>query len=105
MECHMRALPTLLADDGPGFHSNMPVSELTKHDTQAIEASVVSSAPPVVETEDGVTHETRPTLIEPQRAQRLEPPDLRSRDQGSKADQQRVQGRLVSNKSQGRKHR
>ena len=43
----------------------MPVSELTEHDTRAIEASVISSAPPVAETEDGVTHETRPTLFEP----------------------------------------
>ena len=31
-----------------GFHSNMPISELTGHITRAIEASVVSSAPPVV---------------------------------------------------------
>ena len=49
----MRALPTLSVDDGLGFHSNMPVSELTERDTQAIEASVISSAPPVVEAEDG----------------------------------------------------
>ena len=61
----MRALPTLSADDGPGFHSNMPVSELTKHDTRAIEASVVSSAPPIVETQEGVMHEAWPTPIEP----------------------------------------
>ena len=81
----MRALPTPLADDGPGFHSNMPVSELIERDTRAIEASVVSSAPPVVETRDGVTHETRPTPIEPQGAQGLEPLDPRSRDRGSKA--------------------
>ena len=53
----MRALPTSSADDGPGLHSNMPVSELTERDTRAIEASVVSSAPPITETEDGVTHE------------------------------------------------
>ena len=45
----------------------MPVSELIERDTRTVEASVVSSAPPVVETEDGVTHETRP-------------PDHRSRD-------------------------
>ena len=42
-------------NDGPGFHMNMPVCELIEHDTQAIEASVVSSAPSVVETEDRVT--------------------------------------------------
>jgi len=33
----------------------MPVSELVEHDTRAIEASVVSSTPPIVETVDGVT--------------------------------------------------
>ena len=65
VECHMRALPTPSADDRPGFHSNMPVSELTEHDTQAIEANVVSSAPPVVENEDRVTHETWPTPTKP----------------------------------------
>ena len=53
----MRALPTLLANDGSRFHTNIPVSELIERDTRAIEASVVSSAPPVAETEDGVTHE------------------------------------------------
>ena len=42
MECHMRAMPTLSADDGPGFHLDMPVSELTEHSTLAIEASVIS---------------------------------------------------------------
>ena len=41
-----------IMNDGPGFHSNMPVSELTEHVTRAIEASVVSSAPLVAETED-----------------------------------------------------
>ena len=35
------------------------------NDTRAVEASVVSSAPPIVETEDGVTHETWPTPTEP----------------------------------------
>ena len=56
----------------------MPVSELTKHDTRAIEASVVSSAPPIVETENGVTHETRPSPTESHGARGLEPPDLNS---------------------------
>ena len=42
-------------NDGPGFYSNMPVSELTERVTRAIEASNVSSAPPVVETADGAT--------------------------------------------------
>ena len=57
MECHMRAMPTPSVDDGPEFHSDVPVSKLTEHGTRAIEASVVSSAPPVVETKDGVMHE------------------------------------------------
>ena len=52
-------------DDGPRFHSNMPISELTERDTQAIKASVVSSAPLVAKTEDRVTHETWPTPTEP----------------------------------------
>ena len=64
MECHMRTLPTPSADDVPIFYLNMPFSELTERDTRAIEASVVSSAPLVAETEDGVTHETRPTPTE-----------------------------------------
>ena len=50
----MRAVLTPSTDDGSRFHSNMPVSELTERDTRAIEASVVISAPPVAETEDGV---------------------------------------------------
>ena len=74
-----------VTNDGPRSHSNMPVSELTERDTRAIEARVVSSAPLVVETEDGVTLETRLTPIRPQGARGLEPPDPRSRDQGSKA--------------------
>ena len=64
-----------IMNDRPGFHSNMPVSELTNHDTRAIEASVVSSAPPVTETENGVTHEIRLTPTKPNRARGLEPPD------------------------------
>ena len=57
MECHMRTMPTPLANDKLGFHSDVPISELTERDTRAIEASVVSSACLVVETEDGVMHE------------------------------------------------
>ena len=45
-------------NDGTGFHSDMPVSELPKSDTRAIEASVVSSTPPVAETADEVAHKT-----------------------------------------------
>ena len=61
----MRALLTSSADDEPGFHSNMPVSELTERDTRAIEASVVNSTPLVTETEVGVAHETWPAPTEP----------------------------------------
>ena len=57
MECHTRALLTLSANEGPRFHTNVLVSELIERDTQAIEASVVNSAPLVAETEDGVTRE------------------------------------------------
>ena len=62
----------------PGPQSDMPISELTERDTQAIEASVISSAPLVVETEDRVTHETWPTPTESHRAWGLEPPDPKS---------------------------
>ena len=71
----MRALPTPSVDDEPRFHSNMPVSELAEHDTRAIEASVVSSTPPVAETMDEVTHKTRPTSTEPNGARALKSPD------------------------------
>ena len=57
-----------ITNDGPGFHSNIPVSELTEPFAQAIEASNVSSAPPVAKTMDGLTHGTRPTPTEPNRA-------------------------------------
>ena len=99
----MRALPTLSADDGSGFHSNMPVSELIEGDTRAIEASVVSLAPSVAEIEDGVTHETQLTPIRPPGARGLEPPGPRLRDRGLKVGPRRVRGRLTSNKCQGRK--
>ena len=62
-------------NDGPGFHSNVPVSKLTKRVTRAIEASDVSSAPLVMETMDRVTHRTRPTPTEPNRAQGLRSPN------------------------------
>ena len=64
-----------IMNDRPEFHSDMPVSELAERDTRAIEASVVSVAPLVVETADKVTHKTRPAPIEPNRARGLEPPD------------------------------
>ena len=65
-----------VTNDGPGFRSNVPVSELTERVTRAIEASDVSSAPLVVETTDRVTHRTRPTPTEPNGAQGLRSPDV-----------------------------
>ena len=44
-----------IMNDGPEFHSIIPISELTERVTRAIEASDVSSTPPVVETADGLT--------------------------------------------------
>ena len=70
-----------IMNDRPRFHSNMPVSELTERVTRAIEASDVSSAPPVVETADGVTHGTRPTPTKPNGAQGLRSPDTDSGNQ------------------------
>ena len=65
VECHMRAMTTPSANDGPRFHTNVPVSELIERDAQAIEASVVSLGPPIAKAEDGVTCETQPTPIRP----------------------------------------
>ena len=48
-------------NDGPGFHSDIPVRELTERVAQTIEASNVSSAPLVAETMNGVMHKIRPT--------------------------------------------
>ena len=43
-----------IMNNGPKFHSNVPDSELTERITQAIEASDVSSTPPIAKTMDGV---------------------------------------------------
>ena len=57
-----------IMNDGPRFHSNMPVSELAEHVTRAIEASDVSSTPPISKTTDRATitkmsrHSTTPLL-------------------------------------------
>ena len=59
------ALLTPSANDGLGFHTNVPISELIERDTRAIEASVVYSAPPIAKIEDGVTCKLRPTPIRP----------------------------------------
>ena len=51
MPCEGYADP--VTNNGPRFHLNMPVSELTERITRAIEASDVSLTPLVVETTDG----------------------------------------------------
>ena len=52
-----------IMNDGPRFHSDIPISELTKRITQAIEASDISSTPSVAETMDGstITKTSRPS--------------------------------------------
>ena len=60
-----------ITNNGPRFHSNIPVRELTERVTQAIKASDVSSSPPVVEAMDEVTHETQSTPTEPNGAKGL----------------------------------
>ena len=81
-----------VTNDGPGFRSNAPVSELTERATQAIEASDVSSTPPVVETVDGVIHETQPTPTEPNGAWGLKSPDPNSGIQPSRFEGRPTKG-------------
>ena len=102
MKYHMRALPTPSANDGPGFHTNIPVSKLIERDTRAIEASVVDSAPPIAKTEDEVT---RDNTADPHQTLKGLGARAGSRDRGSKADPRKVPSRPASNNSQGRKHR
>ena len=58
-----------IVNNGPGFHSNMPVSELTERITRAIEASNISSTPTVKETTDEatITKSSRPLIKPPLR--------------------------------------
>ena len=70
-----------VTNNGPEFHSNVPVSELTERVTRAIEASDVSIAPLVAEIVDMVTHGTRPTPTKPNGAQGLRSPDIDSGNQ------------------------
>ena len=58
-----------ITNDGPGFHSNIPVSELTVRVARAIEASDISSTPLVAKTADGVmiTKMSRPSTGPPER--------------------------------------
>ena len=44
-----------IMNDGPRFHLDMPISELTERITRAIEASDVSSTPPIAKTTDRAT--------------------------------------------------
>ena len=81
-------------NDGLEFHSNMPISELTKRVTRAIEASNVSSAPPVAETVDRATHGTRPTPTKHNGAQGLRSPDT---DSGNQPTAQVVGGQTWAN--------
>ena len=56
-------------NDGPGFHSNVVVSELTECVTRAIKASDVTSTPPVAETVGvTITKMSRPSIRPPLRA-------------------------------------
>ena len=70
-----------VTNNGPGFHSNAPVSELIECVTRATEASDVSSAPLIAKTMDRVMHRTGPTPTEPNRAQGLRSPDADSGNQ------------------------
>ena len=58
-----------IMSDGTGFHSNISISELIKHVTQAIKASDVASTPPVAKTTNGatVTKMSRPLTESPPR--------------------------------------
>ena len=98
MECHMRALPIPSANDGPRFHTNMPVSELIERDTPTVEASVISSAPLVVEIEDEVTRKTRMTPIRPQGAWGLEPPDPNSGIQLTRVQRLAYEGLMAASR-------
>ena len=66
----------LVMNDGPRFHSYIPVSELTERVTRTIEASNVSSALRLRETTDGVTHKTQPIPTKPNGAQGLKTPKM-----------------------------
>ena len=66
--------------DRLGFHSNVPISELTEHVTQPIEASDISSAPPIAKNRRwGNLRKLQPNLTpsKPNGAQGLKAPDAR----------------------------
>ena len=58
-----------VTSDGTRFRSNIPISELIKRITRAIEASDVASTPPIVKITDGatVTKTSRPLTESPPR--------------------------------------
>ena len=92
----------LVTNDRPKFRSNAPVSELTERVTRAIEASDVSSAPPIMETVDGVTHGTRPTSTKPNGTQGLRSPDA---DSGKQPTTQVTGGTNMGEHPARQKHR
>ena len=53
-----------VTNDGPGFCSNIPVSELTDHVTRTVKASDVNSTPPVAKTMNRaiITKTSRPSI-------------------------------------------
>ena len=53
-----------ITNDGPGFHSNIPVNELTERITRAIKASDASSTLSVAEIVDGamIIKMSRPSI-------------------------------------------
>ena len=91
-----------VTNDGPRFHSNVPVSELTERVTRAIEVSDISSAPSVAKTMDGVMHETRPTPTKPNMAQGLRSPDT---DSGNQPTTQVTGGTNTGEHPDRQKHR
>ena len=62
MERHLGAWPTLSQSNRIIFCLNIPITELIKHITRAVEASDVASTPPVAETTDGRQSQNELTL-------------------------------------------
>ena len=67
-----------VTSDRTGFCLNIPVSKLIKRVTRAIEASDVTSTPPVTKTIDGatITKTSRPLTESPPRVGAQGRPDL-----------------------------
>ena len=61
-----------ITNNEPGIHSDVPVIKLTERVARAIEASDVSSAPPVVRNQGrGNAHNSHRPLLRPNRARGL----------------------------------